>query len=229
MRLSPFPLNNGPENSDFRFTVKGRESEPAREEVLSYVGNVPWFLPLVPGAESSFRQFDSSGNPFWGKPSGYGLMQIEKPSSLSVLFNWRENADAGKRKVATTVEIGKKWWNSQKSQWEEWNQMQPADKQLPMQADVTCGTYGTDANGSPMRGCFEDPSVVQQPRCTFTARDPAPAGTHHFRDAIAIKAYNGATSHFISWFGVDGWRIRNTNEEGRDYVSQVCSQNAVDH
>jgi hypothetical protein len=54
-------------------------------------------LRVIAYKESRFRQFDNSGMPLFGKPNGFGLMQLDNPilPSPEQLWNWRLNIFGG--------------------------------------------------------------------------------------------------------------------------------------
>jgi hypothetical protein len=58
------------------------------EQVLAYL-------------ESGFRQFWSDGDfSIWGDPDGWGIMQVDPPSNLEQVWNWRANIAEGKARFA---------------------------------------------------------------------------------------------------------------------------------
>jgi hypothetical protein len=93
----------------------------------------------------------------------------------------------------------------------------------------------TDANGN---FAFSRVSAGTYKLC---AQDPPANGSYHYRDAVTIKRYNGASappgsanSNYVSFSASGpnpGWSIDNLNNGAPklriapfDYVSQVCSQ-----
>ena len=192
-------LNGGGTNS-FRFFVKG--TTLARADILSYLGTTPWFLPQIAGAESGFRQFAANGNPLFGPPHGYGLMQIDPAPNLATLYDWHINADAGRGVVQGFFAGADAFWRLQLTTWADYNAANPAT-QFALPGD------DTEAN------------------CTFSAVDPPPGGAHSFRDAVWIKRYNAGTlpraqDNFISWVDSVGWSFNRVNAQGVNYVANVC-------
>jgi hypothetical protein len=56
------------------------------EQVLAYL-------------ESGFRQFRQNRDfPLWGKPDGWGIMQVDPPSNDDQLWDWTKNVAEGKRR-----------------------------------------------------------------------------------------------------------------------------------
>jgi hypothetical protein len=186
---------NGASQNSFSFNVNGANANPTHSALLGSLGNSPWYLPFVPGAESSYRQFDSNGIPFWGFPDGYGVMQIDSASGvtlrLNLLYNWQDNADEGRSELQAKAQLASNWWDSQKQQWQAYNAGKPTQQQFPLPPDYFCGNAGTSAR--PNYLCNTDPAQVPGARCKLTAQDPPPAGSRHFRDGITLKRYNGAT------------------------------------
>jgi hypothetical protein len=192
-------LDVGGTQSNFWFTALG--SNPARSEILTYLGDDPWFLKLLPGAESSYRQFDTSGKPLFGSPHGYGLMQIDPASTLAQLYNWQTNADVGRAKNQANFAGADSFWERQVQQWSDWNG-EHLDTPIPL------------------------PEDRQEANCVFSGETPVLIGKYSFRDAIWIKQYNWAAVNYISWIeslDFTGWTINDTNPQGVNYVNRVCS------
>jgi hypothetical protein len=227
-------LNSGPVDSSFSFYVNGTNSNPNHTDLMAYIGNDPWYIPYQAGQESTYRQFDQnhdSGNwrPFFGEPDGYGVLQVDSSTdfklTLNLLYNWKDNVDRAKVDIQRQANIAAQRWNSQYVAWQNYLAANPTSTQgLPR--DLYCGGFPTGW------WCTYDPPLPAH-YCRFTAQDPPPAGAHHFRDAIALKRYNGITTPygfhadfitFVSSGPSPGWTIYNTNINGQDYVSRVCNQ-----
>lgn len=191
-------LNGGPFRRDFTFQVVGEN--PDRGTLLQELGDTPWYLKPLIGVESSnppvtpYHNFypedypfvDRRGQPVWGTPCGYGVMQLDPPRDVYAIFRWRLNIQQGKNsKLAEKITTGDNWWTRQTAQWQAF--MSKYGVVVPMQADKT------------------------EAQCVFSAN---PVGTqHHFRDALAIKCYNNCNPHYISYTGTADslgvWKIQN--------------------
>jgi hypothetical protein len=207
------------------FYIRGQN--PTAAQIKTFLGASPWFLPLIPGAETGYQQFRSSGLPYFGAPRGFGVMQVDPPPQPyeAVLWNWQSNAQAGANQVNTKQFGSYNFWihpvgasgpndpGGQVQQWQTWNTANP-NRTVAAPADSTGScVFGSAGDGSP------------------------PAGTHSFADAIWIKQYNGAPSgNYIFWDNVTDannqtWGYHRTETvivNGSpviiNYVQRVCSQ-----
>jgi hypothetical protein len=75
-------------------SIKG--VNPDKQTVKDFLGNIN--LQVLCYKESRFNQFSPSGlgTPYFGPPSGFGLMQIDPPSSSKQIWNWQTNAQGGR-------------------------------------------------------------------------------------------------------------------------------------
>lgn len=66
-----------------------------QEQVILYMESYPKWEQFN---ETNRNEYNQSGNPIYGYPNGFGLMQIDTPPATEVqLWNWRENIEAGKQ------------------------------------------------------------------------------------------------------------------------------------
>ncbi len=155
----------------FDFCIDGKN--PEVKSVKDALGTDPWFLPDIAYVESlhTYHQFDSDGDPLFGAPHGFGIMQLDPPPSQLDVFDWVQNLNDGIDKVNSLESGAAAFWDRQVAQYTAW-----ADDH-----DDTPPPPGNDSEGS----------------CVFGY---APAGTEYsFSDAIWIKQYNGATANYIAW------------------------------
>lgn len=185
------------------YQIKG--INPSEALVKTYLGSSPWFISRLVRQESRFRQFQPSpGEPLFGPPNGWGLMQTDPPPSESAIWNWKSNIDAGKAVVSAKGASATSFWNRQVTQYTTWIAAHPGTASPPASR-----TYGD---------------------ITFAY---APTGTQKsLGDAIWIKQYNGAPNgNFVAWDNASDptnpqWVFHETGGAGGcpNYVSCVCSQ-----
>ena len=165
----------------------------------------------MPGAESTYRQFDSNGMPYWTNSRGFGLMQLDPPLQPYEyrLWHWQNNAQDGAPVVMSKFsgyDGADQFYARQVNQWQAYNanpQYGPVGAYQTTNEGTNC-VFGMDNNGA------------------------APATGQWYRDAVWIKQYNSASTNFIAWIvpagSVPFWQVNNTNGQGVDYVARVCSQ-----
>jgi|SRR5579883_818447 len=149
--------------------------------------------------ESGYRQFDSSGNPIWGKPDGIGLLQLEPQNRASLdedFWRWPTNLTDGLQLLNTLQSPAYAFWNRQVTQWQ-------ADPAAP-------------ANPVP---------EWSRTYCDFKY---PPTNADNYQDAEWIKAFNGAPVYFIFWINStsgsnppDGHWVIN---DSAGYVNAVCTK-----
>lgn len=77
----------------FLSSIRGRN--PSKEVIRNRLNSIE--LQVTAFRESSFRQFDADGQPLFGPPRGFGIMQIDTPPATSEqIWNWTANVDAGR-------------------------------------------------------------------------------------------------------------------------------------
>ncbi len=212
-------------NSGPSVIVKGF-SGPSRAQFENYatvnLQDNPWFLKWLPfgedqNSENRWSQFkdSGSGNPKWGPPHGYGVLQIDPPwgsnrdrPPISTMFNWRVNVDL----AHTLLWVDKKpaldtYWRAEVQQWRDYNLANP---------DSPAGPPDHDEANCSFRFYVSGPD--QQNRI------------FSIEDALWIKSYNGnsgsGSGRYAEWAENQGqWRFNVLNGYAQpfNYVNRVCS------
>ncbi len=70
----------------------------------------PNIVDKIVGQESSYQQFDSSGNPLWSSDglAGAGLMQIT-PAAFGDIWNWQTNVKDGIKKLQSVIGLANRY------------------------------------------------------------------------------------------------------------------------
>ena len=180
-------------------------TQPGRATILAELGTSPWYIRRIGQHESGLVQFQSSGQPLLNTTGdgGVGILQITgRNQSDQDVWNWKHNIATGKTLLAGQAGTATAFWNRQVTQFNQWNAAHAA-AQVAAPNDVTYGSI------------------------TFSFN---PTGSQKsFADAIAIKMFNGAAHHFISWDNVGAhaahprWHLNTTNNFGRNYVERICN------
>jgi len=191
----------------FQFCIDGLNA--TADTVKTALGTSPWFIRDIAYIESghTYHQFDSSGNPLFGAPHGFGIMQLDPPPSQSDVFEWTQNVTDGVSKVNALESGATAFWNRQVAQYAAW-------------AKAHNGTPPPPANDS------------EGTSCVFSY---TPTGTEYpFSDAIWIKQYNGAARNYIVWLNTGShstnpmwqfYKCSTTSVGTVCYVHAVCSAN----
>lgn len=196
-----------PTQQTFKFCINGMN--PAVSTVMSALGTSPWYIDDIAYIESghTYAQFRANGNPVFGAPHGFGIMQLDPPRSQGDLFEWTQNVTDGIAKVDNAASYGLGFWNRQVAQYTAWAQ---AHNNLPVPP-------GNDSEGT---------------TCVFSYTPSG--GEYPFSDAISIKVYNGAPRNYIFWLNTGAhatnpaWEFSkcSTTSVGTVcYVAEVCSAN----
>jgi len=87
------------------FHIRGRE--PGKDIVKNTLGKL--ILQVICYKESypKWHQFDDSGLPIFGPPSGFGLMQLDPPSSSVQIWSWLANVQEGRSRWQEKVAMSK--------------------------------------------------------------------------------------------------------------------------
>ncbi len=194
-------INSGQQGSR-QFSIAG--TNPSYSVIDSEINtrNPPWFFTRMISRESSYRQFDGSGNPLFTNDKGYGLTQVTTSNGQD-LWNWKGNITAGMATLNSKKQGAYDFWNSQITQWQQFNSGYfnggvPPAQQLGPPPDNNAG--GPCLFAHPVRG-----------------------GTYGYNDANWIKAYNGASLYFayiVVSSGTSAYWV--TNNDGANYVHAVC-------
>ena len=216
-------------NSGLNTIVSGLPG-PTRSQfenhVVTGLQDNPWFLKWIPFAEdfteNRWNQFKSSGsgNPKWGPPHGYGLMQIDPPwgssgdrPPITTMFNWRVNVDLAHTLLWTdkkpTMDF---YWRGEVLKWATYNANNPNDPAAPPDRDDGNCQFRFYATGAD-----------QQNRI------------FQIDDALWIKSYNGNSSYsgenfplnngrYVQWV-TDHWifNLLNQHDPPFNYVNRICS------
>jgi hypothetical protein len=196
----------------------------------------PWYLRPVGGLESNWRHFLLNGQPFFGKPHGFGGMQIEKPPTPEIIWNYQTNISTAAQAFVGLQSAAKGKWDLRVQAWNDWNNLHhlgdPLHRDVAMDVPYPIGPY------------VESPQPPY-PYCTFAmgagsnGGDP-PAGPqiYSFVDAIALKRYNGTGAQgqpdvgdYLVWDDSNlldqNWRFNRSDGDPNgphNYVGLVCSQ-----
>lgn len=133
--------------------------------------------------------------------------------NLAIMFNWRQNLDEMKVKVQAYQTNANSWWSSQVNQWNAYNN-NPVPPPVPISAAIPFGEF--DFYGSN--------------NCILAAPEQVSGSMQPYSHALMLKQYNGATSHYISFFGSAGWAVSPAQAvvlpQGlrcQHYVRRVCT------
>lgn len=91
----PIKFKGEPETVDYESISSIRGINPPKSELKARLGDIA--AQVTAYHESSFLQFDQHGLPTFGKPHGFGVMQLDNPPATATqIWNWKSNVDAGK-------------------------------------------------------------------------------------------------------------------------------------
>jgi hypothetical protein len=182
-------------SGSFSFSVLGYNPYPTT--VKNQLGTSPWFLQQLANHESGYAQFLANGQPNFGAPNGFGIMQLDPPSSTYQLWDWKQNVAEGISRLNTLN--ADSFWANQVQAWDAFNALYPSAYVYP-------------------------PNDEQEGPCTFSM-SPTGGNSHPFSDAVWIKRYNvGARRpevqyiRFVTLGGSGSWQINQTP----NYVQLVC-------
>jgi uncharacterized repeat protein (TIGR01451 family) len=245
-------------------TNPGTNANFATEQAY-ITANVPyWFGWKIALHETNASQFcqafqqqsgycsdpNNWGYPVFGKPAGYGIMQVDPVTSQAPLWDWTAAVQAAATRLMSlsgpvqpqqpllpNSSGAYPYWYQQVSQFNAYNAIQaaaglPTVPGPPPQQESTCTfTMPTDSNGNGIVG-------------------PAaglPPNTYSFGDAILIKQYGGtydsyratgtiqgdvlasSKANYISWQNGPSvatqpfWQFFKPNDVSADVVQEVCS------
>ncbi len=189
---------NGTHQGSLTFSIAGMNPTNAAINNQINSQNPPWFFRRMVTAESSYRQFDSSGQPLFTNDKGYGLTQVTT-SNAQDLWNWKGNITAGLATISSKRSPAYVFWQNQIDEWQRFNSGVSEEKRLGPPPDNNAGGP-----------------------CLFA--HPVRPGTYGYDDANWIKAYNGASQYF-AYILVDleeGTARWETNKDPANYVHRVC-------
>ena len=122
------------------------------------------------------------------------------------IWNWQENVDAGLTILRNKQVIAWDWMNEEKNRpgtnrphGQRPQARLDSGHNVPVPDHTVEGVLFSDDANSDRDGVIED--------------------------AVTIKAYNSAGTHYCFWSEISaGWRFNNTNAGGVDYVARVCRE-----
>jgi hypothetical protein len=247
------PPNSAPQQyNTFYFVICGENPDvvPAANALLvSRPTNAPytqgyWFAPNIANHETGMAQFYRSssqgaqaGDPQFGPPAGYGMMQLEFTASGSVsysvddIWKWTTNvtdvlklmdANAHSRGVR-----GNLFWLNDVALWQQALVAGRSNAQEPIEKVQYPPPTSTNPNPTP------------QLSCTFRALDPGSGqpltplitsqpNTYWYADANVMKA-NGGGPAYIRWNNSDPqhpfWEQHKISNNGEDhnFVYEFCT------
>jgi hypothetical protein len=163
-------------------------------------GAAPWFLFQLVNHESHYKQFNNDGTANFGPPNGFGVMQVDPPSSLYQIWDWTENIPEGLNRL--NAYNADTFWNQQVQNWQSFNLLQLANglQTVPAPLDTSEGP------------------------CVFSS---SPQGSSHpYSDAIWMKRYNTGPN-YTPYLRFDSalhlWIFNFLGGDGNDYVGLVCN------
>lgn len=214
-------------SASFTFYIWGRQQ--SQDQVHANEGGMPWFTGSMISVESCYGddQFAPStgfcndpsnvaGQPLWGSPDGIGLMQPDRSRNPEVFTNCTYWNFICNMKSANQV-LSEKENDGSDPAYPFWDrQMYQMCRYLQTYVNgsitystgsgagnSTCSAVQQPGQGAPPGGPTDLPSgdlYAEQslPYCTanFTLAGNQASG---WKDAEAIKAYNGATAYYINW------------------------------
>jgi len=248
---------NGVQQS-FTFCILG--TNPSESTVQSVLSSSPyWFANDIAVHETDQSQFCDGttrtsgapycaafgdfaiGFPIWGRPQGYGVMQVDPPFSLDTIWNWSKNLSDDNTHLQNlagsmySMSGGSAYpfWQRQVYQWylENYNQISqtPPQPALPLPEDVDTGPYST-------------------PNCAFigSVSTPNPTGlystpftnitnTYWYGDAILMKQNAGttnkctlSTANYVAWkqgtlTQPGSWVFNKPTLDSADIVYEFCT------
>lgn len=84
-----------------------RGKNPDKETVKDTLGTLILQVICYKEAYPKWQQFDDSGLPVFGPPSGFGLMQLDPPSSSDQIWSWLKNVQEGKSRWQEKIAMSK--------------------------------------------------------------------------------------------------------------------------
>ena len=233
-----YKIDNGAEQT-INFAIGGRNPDDDRcKQFVQSRNGAPWYAYAIikhesqaynPGFYNQFWERNGNSSPINGginyeftigdplkvlSPGeegvgGTGLAQVTgaggnkvNPASREIFWNWQRNVDAFLAILAQKIQLAETFMNDSN----------PRSETNPMPNGQRPQTAHHTGQNVPV------PSR-QQANVTFGDNE----GEKRPEDAVAIKAYNGATAHWCSWRGpaVHEWQW---NYGQNNYVQRVCEQ-----
>ena len=216
-----------------RFYIRGKN--PSKQEILNYLSQMgynEWFLPKMIMHESKMHQFNPGKNytpdgtigvPNWGKPNGYGLMQLDNfgekdkkkiYATTDELWNWKHNIDRG---VKFIREDKAKWARDKMRGYIE------AYNRAKHKLNGTIKYYIEDGQNAGL----EVIELREGENSEYEIFAVFPNEKERcLTDAITIRYYNGGLYCVYKQDNIDKgfspWVIRTINKDGFNYVQRIC-------
>ncbi len=140
-------------------------------------------------------------------PGGYGIYQVTVTNiPREQIWNWQKNVDAGLTILRNKQVIAWEWMNEEENRpgtnlphGQRPQARLDSGHNVPVPDHTVEGVLFSDDVNSDRNGVIED--------------------------AVTIKAYNSAGTHYCFWSRINaGWMFNNTNTGGVDYVARVCRE-----
>jgi hypothetical protein len=186
--------------------IVGGTNPPLNTTVQTQIGPSPWYAKQLARSESNDLQFLPNGQPVFGAPNGFGIMQMDYGNTVFQLWNWKTNVAGGLSYMNANQILapGPNHFGASLNAWNAYQQL--IKSQIPMHQNATEGSKP----------------------CVFSYT-PA-AGQYPFTDGIAIKMYNvglDPEKDFMYWdstipLSTPMWLLQDFYG-GFNYVSRVCS------
>lgn len=233
---------NGIQQQPFSFCIQSYNPSYA-DAYAALDSGIFWFRKNVANHETSASQVCEPGRnqaawcsggywgqPVWGYPQGYGMLQLDPPQgspplqvlgdddAYEVIWNWRANLvgwdNVTGTKAGLQLESGTAYgfWADQVDQWRRWNAT-PGNLVVP-----------------PLDQRVEPPNSF--PTCTFDfgntpdSQVAHPQGTYWLGDAILMKQLGGAPMNFVSFLATPGnprWSFCHANSVNQNVVGDFCT------
>ena len=84
-----------------------RGKNPAKQTVKDTLGQLILQVICYKEAYPKWQQFGSSGLPVFGPPNGFGLMQLDPPSSSDQIWSWVSNVQEGRSRWREKIAMSK--------------------------------------------------------------------------------------------------------------------------
>ena len=233
-----YRINQGAEMT-IKFAIGGRNPDDQRCKAYTQRGSAPWYAYAIqkheskhynPGFYNQFWERSGNSSPInrgvdyaftTGNPlvvlspqetgvGGAGLAQVTGAGGVKtvsapreIFWNWQKNVDSFLSILEGKIQIAETFMND---------------------PSIRPGTNPPLPNGQrpqTIRHTGHNVPVPSRPQGLVMFGDIQ--GEERPEDAVAIKAYNGAESHWCSWRGpsVHAWQF---NYGQNNYVAEVCSQ-----
>ena len=231
-------------------------------QAVTINGTPAWFAPNIAIHETSAKQFwypgaidstnwcwtrtdggpqltgpannspQQAGMPIYGYPGGYGMLQLDPPTTAFDIWNWRTNISswqvrfegvAGPERDTQLDPIPNlhdirayPFWIRQVVQWQTYNAAQRLNS-LPEVPWLPDPGPNFSSNCS-----FQPPSTT-----AFPVRNTGQSNTYWYGDAILMKMVGGSPTNYVNWNNTDpnnpSWSFAKSNSVSKDIVYEFCT------